>query len=183
MRPTGPILRVRIVLQALAAAGVLVLLSGSSCVVHYESCHDDDFDHDCDGHARTLLPATGVRLERAELVRSRAPGRHPIRLVRGIEGIAVPASEPDGPVARDYRALANAVLAANPALLGLPPEAGVLAPAEVLRDGDGVRVLFLQLAERDGAVRAVPDASVTFRFDGRARLRVIENTTVLVAGG
>lgn len=182
MRPTGRSHCLRGALRALAAAGLAALLSAGSCTVHYDSCHDDDFDHDCDHHARAVQPPGGVRLEHAELVRAREPGRHPIRLVRGIEGIVVLASEPGGPVARDYRALASAVLAENPALLALPPEAGQLAPPEVLRESGGVRVRFQQLAEREGAVRAVPDAGVTFRFDGRGRLRVIENTTVLAPG-
>lgn len=142
------------------------------CIPVDDDAFDDDFD-DAVGAAPALLPGVvGLALVDFRLERTDEEGFHPYRWIRGIEGIGLFASDGEriyGP--DDLAKFSRRVIAENPELIGLEEGDGGFVNPTVTATPNEVAVRFEQVLEG----RTVPDASLTFRFDGTGVLREIEN--------
>jgi hypothetical protein len=165
---------------------------GATFVLTGCECDDDDHD-DCDDdhedHHSTAAPTGAAanlvsprdeanRLHVYRAVPATDPGAHPYRRLLDIQGISIFSTSPDGQYGkRELRLFTEALLRANPDLIGIPPEAGELVFRDVKFLEKAVLVRFKQTTSLPKPVVTLPRAHVVFVFDPLGHLVQIDNTT------
>jgi hypothetical protein len=146
------------------------------------------------GHDLVLaeLDTGAARLTHFEVDLDPRPGHHPVSRLRDIRGLSVARLDELGVVgAEDFSAFTQAVLAENPALLGLPPAAGRLHPRSVHFLDEIIAVVHQQVRPGSPAGKPwaallpgdeIPGSEMVFVFDLLGRLLQIENRTTLPPG-
>lgn len=169
-------------LRALVVGALALGLSAGSCSINassdHRSCRHGDRDRGLCRSGGVVVVDTGEASASPETDPwllddyawhpARDPGAQPVALLWDFRQ-ELPAAPPLEAVEH--------LLAANPRLFALPPEAGSLERPSVRRGTEGQGELEVRTRQRDVFGRKVPGASLVFRFGPGGSLVSIRNTT------